>query len=296
MVGETENHTLYSITIGVETGEKEFVHKVNFASSEGIFNIHAMNMYQQILLACAKSNESLYTAYQKEQADLGKAVTYRKSLSGFPEIGFRRTSTSGTAAPTFLSIYNFTNNKYSASFLGFPAKDYMKAQIWEIDENVNMFNQEAGDYSIDGDSLQKSVLTGIPLYYARVPKKSPVNKSNKLGVAKKTTDNIDATNQELAVIKRFHNWVVSTNVLLAERYKREHGDYATLKTPVVYNGITYKKDNPAYRRAKFTAEASTYLKLDSAIFYFNYCQWIIGMDSMDKNMSLAFDSITWNEE
>lgn len=296
LVGETENHTLYSITVGVETGEKEMVHKVNFASSEGIFNIHAMNMYQQILLACAKGNDSLYTAYQKEQADLGKAVTYRKSLSGFPEIGFRRTSTSGSAAPTFLSIYNFINNKYSASFLGFPAKDYMKAQIWEIDENVNMFNQEAGDYSVVGDSLQKSVLTGIPLYYARVPKKSPVNKSNKLGVANKTTDNIDATNQELAVIKRFHNWVVSTNVLLAERYKREHGDYATLETPVVYNGTTYKKDNPAYRRAKFTAEASTYLRLDSAIFYFNFCQWIIGMDSMDKNMSLAFDSITWNEE
>ena len=83
-------------------------------------------------------------------------------------------------------------------------------------------------------------------------------------------------------------------MLLAERYKRENADYATLSSPVTYNGTTYKKDNPAYRRAKFTMEADTYLKLDSAIFYFVFCQWIIGMDSMDKNMSIAFDSITWN--
>lgn len=294
--GETETHKLYSITVGIETGEKEMVHKVNFASSEGIFNIHAMNMYQQILLACAKSNNALYTAFQKQQADSGETVTYRKSLSGFPEIGFRRTSTSGSAAPTFLSFYNFIGNKYSASFLGFPAKDYKSAQVWEVDENVNMFNQVAEDHKVSNDAVVSSVLTGTPLYYARIPKKSPKNKENKLGVVKKVTDDIDVANEEIAVIKRFHNWVVSTNVLLAERYKSEHGDYATLETPVVYNGTTYKKDNPAYRRAKFTMEADTYLKLDSAIFYFTYCQWIIGMDSMDKNMSLAFDTITWNEE
>ena len=292
---ETETVQKYSITVGVETGEKEMVHKVNFASSEGIFNIHAMNMYQQILLACANRTPSLYSEPQSEQEALGQKVTYRKSLSGFPEIGFRRTSASGTATPTFLSIYNFINNKYSASFLGFPAKDYKSGQIWEVDENVNMFNQVAGDNTVSGDTVTQSILTGVPLYYARVPKKSPTNTSNKLGIAKKTTDDVDAANEELAVIKRFHNWVVSTNTLLAERHKREYGDYATLSPSVTYNGTTYTKDNPAYRKAKFKMEASQYLKVDSAIFYFNFCQWILGMDSMDKNMSIAFDSITWND-
>lgn len=296
-VEQTEEHTLYSITVGVENGEKEMVHKVNFASSEGIFNIHAMNMYQQILLACAKTNTNLYSAFQRQQAEGGQTVTYRKSLSGFPEIGFRRTSTSGSAAPTFLSFYNFINNKYSASFLGYPAKDYTKAQIWEVDENVNMFNRVIEDNRIEGDNVIQSIATqkAGPLYYARVPKKSPTNKSNKLGVASKTTDNIDASNDELAAIKRFHNWVVSTNVLLAERYKKENGDYMTLSSPVVYNNKTYRKDDPSYRRAKFTNEAEEYMKLDSVAFYFDFCQWIIGMDSMDKNMSIAFDSITWEE-
>ena len=294
---ETETHTLYSITKGVDTGEKEMVHKVNFASSEGIFNIHAMNMFQQILLACAKTNTDLYSAYQKSQAESGQDVTYRKSLSGFPEVGFRRTSTSGSTAPTFLSFYNFINNKYSASFLGYPAKDYTKAQIWEVDENVNMFNRVIEDNKVEGDKVVQSIATQKegPLYYARVPKKSPANKSNKLGVASKVTDDIDASNDELAVIKRFHNWVVATNVLLAERYKRENGDYEILSSPVTYNGTTYRKDNPSYRRAKFTNEAEEYMKLDSVAFYFGFCQWIIGMDSMDKNMSIAFDSITWEE-
>lgn len=293
----TETHTLYSITVGVETGEKEMVHKVNFASSEGIFNIHAMNMYQQILLSCAKNNNDLYSAYQYEQANTGKEVTYRKSLSGFPEVGFRRTSTSGSAAPTFLSIYNFINNKYSASFMGYPAKDYTKAQIWEVDENRNMFNQYIEDNKVEDGQIVQSVATKSsgPLYYARVPKKSPTNKSNKLGVASKTTDDIEASNNELAAIKKFHNWVVSTNVLLAERYKREHGSYETLASPVTYNNTTYRTDSPDYRLAKFTNEAEEYMKLDSIAFYFNFCQWIIGMDSMDKNMSIAFDTITWEE-
>lgn len=294
---ETEEHTLYSITVGVESGEKEMVHKVNFASSEGIFNIHAMNMYQEILLSCAKTNTDLYSAFQKKQADAGQAVTYRKSLSGFPEIGFRRTSTSGSAAPAFLSIYNFINNKYSASFLGYPAKDYTKGQIWEVDENVNMFNRVIEDNRVEDGDVVQSIATQNegPLYYARVPKKSPTNKSNKLGVASKATDDIEASNDELAVIKHFHNWVVSTNVLLAERYKRENGDYKTLDNPVTYNGTTYRKDTPAYRRAKFTNEAEEMMKLDSMTFYFVFCQYIIGMDSMDKNMSIAFDDITWEE-
>ena len=95
---------------------------MNFASSEGIFNILAMNLFQEILLNSAKTNTDLYTAFQRAQAESSKPVTFRKSLSGFPEIGFRKTSSSGSKSPVFLSIYNLINNKYSASFMGFPAK------------------------------------------------------------------------------------------------------------------------------------------------------------------------------
>ena len=288
-----KNVTAYSITVGVTKGETDMVHKVNFASSEGIFNIHAMNVFHEILLECAKTDPSLYTKFQKEQADRQEPVTFRKSLSGFPEIGFRRTSLTGNASPLFLSIYNFINNKYSASFLGFPKNDFKKAQIWEIDENVNFFNREVTDNEIVGGKVKQSSATkkSGPMYYARVPKKSPTNKANKFGQLKEPTDNVAASNEELAALKRFHNWVVSCNYHLCERHKIRHGDYQQLPQPVTYNGTVYKFDNPEYRKAKFVNEAHEYVEKNDALFYFVFCLFIIGMDSMDKNMSIGFDDI-----
>ena len=289
----SKNVTAYSITRGISEGETEMVHKVNFASSEGIFNIHAMNVFQEILLNCAKTEKGLLTKFQKEQFDRQEEITYRKSLSGFPEIGFRKTSQTGNAAPTFLSIYNFINNKYSASFMGFPKKDFKKAQIWEVDENVNFFNRMLTDNSLDGGKVVQSNATkkSGPIYYARVPKKSPTNKNNKLGQLKEPTDNVEASNMELAVIKRFHNWVVSCNYHLCERYKKQHGEYQLLSSPVTYNGTTYRYDNPEYRKAKFVNEHHLYIKKVDAIFYVIFCVYVIGMDSLDKNMSTAFDDI-----
>lgn len=288
----SKNVTAYSITKGLNEGEQELVHKVNFASSEGIFNIHAMNMFQKILLACAKNDDTLYTKFQKQQRDSFQDITYRKSLSGFVEIGFRKTSTSGTAPGTFLSFYNLINNKYNTTIFGFPKKDYKTAQIWEVDENINFFNRYATKHEIKTGKLVKSNITGQPIYYARIPKKSPTNKANKFGAVKAVTDNIVEANKELACITRFHNWVVDCNYHLAERYFKQHGNYETLATPVVYNGTTYTQDSPAYRRAKFVNEAGNYLVKSDALFYCVFCEYIIGMDSMDKNMSIAFDDIT----
>lgn len=281
----------YSITKGISKGETELVHKVNFASSEGIFNIHAMNIFHKILLGCAKTNEELYTKFQKQQRDASEEITYRKSLSGFPEIGFRRTSTSGNEAPTFLSFYNFINNKYNASIFGFPTKDYKTAQIWEVDENVNFYNRYATQHSYENGVLTKSNITGQPIYYARIPKKSPTNKANKFGAIKSATDNIDAANKEIACISRTHNWIVDCNYHLAERYKKQHGDYRTLDRPVKYNDVTYTKDSVDYRKAKFVNEYKPYLVKSDAIFYFIFNEGIIGMDGMDKNSSLAYDDI-----
>ena len=283
--------TAYSITKGLSNGETDMVHKVNFASSEGIFNIHAMNLFHELVLKLGKTNNELYTKFQLSQ--IGGDVVYRKSLSGFPEIGFRRTSASGSESPKFLSIYNFINNKYSASIFGFPTKSYKTAQIWEIDENVNFFNRLLTDNEISNGKVVQSNATkkSGPIYYARVPKKSPTNKDNKFGQLKAITDNVKASNDELACIKRFHNWVVSCNYHLAERYKKQHGDYETLSTPVTYNGTKYTQDSVEYRKAKFINTYRDYLNKDDAMFYVIFCVFIIGMDSLDKNMSLAFDDI-----
>lgn len=79
--------TKFSITPGVEAAETDFVHKVNFASCEGIFNMLAMNVYQDILVAVATAASgypSILTARQAEQDAAGLDITFRQSLSGFP--------------------------------------------------------------------------------------------------------------------------------------------------------------------------------------------------------------------
>ena len=300
----------YSITPGIDGGETEFVHKVNFASCEKIFNMLTMNFYQHLTLACANGTfQSLLTKFMQQQSDLGNPITFRKSLSGFPEIGFRKNTKGGQNNPSFLSIYNFINNKYSRSFLGFP-KDHAKAQIWEVDDNKNFFSQEIFDSYHKAievkdpdtgavsmiDTLFKSNAVDIPLYYARVPKKSSVT-GQKLGVPGSIAD-IDQANSELAVLKRFHNFIYKCNPNVAERYYARYGDYRTLTieqdgyTSRVFGSVTYTKDTPAYRKAMFKEEAENYMYKQDAIFYFVFFVYFLGTDSMDKNMSVAFDDVT----
>ena len=283
----------YSITPGIDEGETEFVHKVNFASCEKIFNMLAANYYQTLTLACANGSfQSILTKFMQQQLDLGQDVTFRKSLSGWPEVGFRKNTAAGQNSPQFLSIYNFINNKYSRSFLGFP-KDYTRAQVWEIDDNKNFFNAEIYDSYSDGDKLVVSNAVDIPLYYARTPKNSPVT-GQKLGIPGTIAD-IDQANAEIAVLKRFHNFIYRCNPNVAERYRSRNGDYRALTiaddgyTSRSFGSVTYTKDTPDYRRAMFREEAGNYLSKQDAIFYFIYFVYILGTDSMDKNCSVAFD-------
>ena len=289
--------TKFSITPGVDAAETDFVHKVNFASCEGIFNMLAMNAYQDILVAVATNAggyPSILTARQAEQDAAGKDITYRQSLSGFPEIGFRRTfDNAGNAIVSFLSLYNFINNKYSPSMFGYSKKSD-KNQIWEVDDNINFFMSRLEDGKWDGefDSLTTT------LYYARVPKKSLVT-GNKLGVAA-SADQVAQANAETVAIRRVHNWLQSCNPSVAERYRLRYGNYRKLSIAedgyeqYVYGEEVFTTDTPAYRYAKFATEYSAYLNKWSVIFYFIFLTYHLGTDSMDKNMSLACDDVTAN--
>ena len=289
--------TKFSITPGVDAAETEFVHKVNFASCEGIFNMLAMNAYQDILIAVATSAggyPGILTARQAEQDAAGTAITYRQSLSGFPEIGFRRTvDKAGNAVVSFLSLYNFINNKYSPSMFGYSKKSD-KNQIWEVDDNINFFMSHLDEARWNGkfDSLATT------LYYARVPKKSLVT-GNKLGIAT-SSDQVAQANLETAALRRFHNWVQSCNPTVAERYRLRYGNYRKLTmaedgyNQFVYGDNVFTTDTPTYRYAKFATEYHAYLNKWSAIFYFIFLTYHLGTDSMDKNMSIACDDVTVN--
>lgn len=271
--------TKYSITVGVADEETEFVDKVNFASSEGISNILAMNAYHKILIGAAVQYPGLLTPMQAEQQAEGKDITYRHSISGFPIIGWLREYVSGTPTVRFLSLFNFISNKYSPSIFGMDNSG--DAEIWEVEDNVNFFMDylEEGKYTTEWECLATT------LYYARVPKSSPTTGAD-YGHADSATQ-VEQANTENYWLRRFHNWIYACNPHVAERYRLKYGDYANLASPVKYGDTIYRKDTPEYRIAKFSAEYADYMSKESALFYLNFCDNELATDSFDKNMSIA---------
>ena len=272
--------TKYSITKGLEAGEKQFVDKVNFASSEGISNILAMNAYQKILLNAAAQYPNLLTPQQAKQQAEGKEIIYRHSLSGFPIIGWLREYVDGTPSVRFLSLFNFISNKYSPSIFGMDNSG--EAEVWEVEDNVNFFMDHLNEGAYE-DGKWKCLAT--TLYYARVPKTSPTTGAD-FGKAG-NTNQVAQANQENYWLRRFHNWIVDCNPHVAERYRMKYGSYASLPAPVTYGDTTYRKDTPDYRLAKFNAEHAEYMSKESVLFYLNFCDNDLCTDSFDKNMSIA---------
>ena len=272
--------TKYSITVGVADAEKQFVDKVNFASSEGISNILAMNAYQAILVNASAQYPNLLTPQQAQQQAEGKDITYRHSLSGFPEIGWLRTYENGTPSVRFLSLFNFINNKYSASIFGFDESG--DAEAWEVEDNVNFFMDYLDEGTYENGAWNCLATT---LYYARIPKTSPTTDED-YGTAGNAAQ-VTQANSENYWLRRFHNWIVECNPHVADRHRLRYGEYANLSSPVTYGDTTYRQDTPAYRLAKFNAEYADYMSKESALFYLNFCDNDLCTDSFDKNMTIA---------
>ena len=274
--------TGYSITNGVEMKAKEFVDKVNFASSEGIFNILAANAYQNILLGTAGQYPELLSDPQASQQAEGLPVTFRQSLSGFPIIGWLRENKNGSTTVRFLSIYNFINNKYDPYYFGYDNGG--DNELWEVEDNVNFFSEELTEGMWKDGKWEDKATT---LYYARVPKTSPTSGED-YGVAG-NAQGASQANLESAHLRRFHNWIYSCNPHIAERYRLVNGSYRKLTSPVTFGDIQFTHDTPEYRKAKFANEYKLYLNKHRAIFYFVFFDFMLGVDSFDKNMTLGFE-------
>lgn len=272
--------TQYSITAGISGGETEFVDKVNFASSEGIFNILAANAYQQILLGVAPLYPSVLTPMQAAQQAAGEEITFRQSLSGFPETGWLRTYENVVPKIRFLSLFNFVNNKYSGSPYG--ATRDNGAELWEVEDNVNFFMEHCPEGEWKDGKWNDRLTT---LYYSRFPKTDLSGNDTGKASAPEGSDQANAQSRHL---RAFHNFIQSCNPAVAERYRLRNGDYAALAKPVTYGARTYRSDSPEYRVARFRAEAEKWLDKPNAIFYFLFFTSLLGVDSMDKNMTIAF--------
>lgn len=264
-----------SIAEGVPNGGTEDVDKVNFASSEGIFNILAANAYQSIMRGVAASYPSILTPMQAAQQAADGSYNFRQSLAGFPEIGYLRTYENGVPKVRFLSIYNYVNNKYDGTPYGATREN--GTEMWEVEDNVNFYMEHCPEGEWKNGKWNDRITT---LYYARYPKKDTAG--NDYGKAS-APEGVDAANEQSRRMRNFHNFIQSCNPSVAERYRLKHGSYAKLPEPVTYGSRTFTEDTPEYRIARFRAEGPKWLDKPNALFYFNFFTGGLGIDSMDKN-------------
>ena len=65
-----------------------------------------------------------------------------------------------------------------------------------------------------------------------------------------------------------------------------------LPQAVSYNGQTFSVDSPAYRKAKYKAEAPNYMDMSSILYHQNFTQHFLGRDSRGKNMFWSYNPET----
>lgn len=154
-----------------------------------------------------------------------------------------------TGDTSFIGKYNFNNDKSTEDVFGFVNGD----ESWEILNNTgNRVIWKSNDYS--GTEWLND-------FEARYPDiKPPYTDPTQLS--------------ELAT------WVMSTDTTAATNN--------TLDEPVTYDETTYTTDSAEYRLAKFKAEASDYLELDSTLFYYLFTELFLMVDSRAKNAFPSF--------
>ena len=175
----------------------------------------------------------------------------RQGIDGFPIVIFWRNTKTDTVS--FLGKYNFNHDKGTPEVFGLSTGD----ESWEVKNNTgNRVLWKSADYS-GTDWLND--------FEARYPDTDPPY--------------TDSTQ-----LAEFAAWMVSVDP--------EQATDTALASPVtITDGETttaYNTDNAAYRKAKFRAELSSYVELDSALFYYLFTELFLMVDSRAKNMFPSF--------
>lgn len=181
----------------------------------------------------------------------------RQGIDGFPIVMFwRNTESANSNETTFLGKYNFNNDKGDLPIFGFAEGD----ESWEICNNTSQrVLWKSDDYEstmLDEDG--KTIPAWTQDFESRYPE-----------------DYFDASQ-----LKEFATWLKSTD--------QEQATGDALAEPVTYGGVEYSTDSAAYRLAKFKAEISDYVEMDSTIYYYIFTELFLMVDSRAKNAFPSF--------
>ena len=185
----------------------------------------------------------------------------RQCIDGFPIVIFWHDTVSGITS--FLGKANFNNDKSTEEVFGFAEGD----ESWEILNNTSdRVLWKSDDFtSTIVDEGGKTVPAWLNDFEARYPDTDPAY-------------------TDYTQLKEFASWVKSTDPeqatgnALAEAVTFTDGETST----------TYTEDTAAYRKAKFRAELSDYVELDSTLFYYLFTELFLMVDSRAKNAFPSF--------
>lgn len=157
---------------------------------------------------------------------------------------------------TFLGKYNFNNDKGTAEVFGLKDPD----ESWEIKNNTSdRVRWKSADYTGSG---------WLNDFEARYPDTDPAYENP-------------------AQLSEFAAWLVTTDTTAATN--------AALPSAVEYGGVAYTTDSAEYRLAKFKAEASHYMEMDSTLFYYLFTELFLMVDSRAKNAFPSFIGGTYGD-
>ena len=185
----------------------------------------------------------------------------RQTIEGYPIVIFWHDTENGTT--TFLGKYNANLDKSAEECFGFVEGD----ESWEIRNNTgDRVLWKSDDYTstiVDEDN--NVVPAWLSDFEARFP-------------------DTDPPYTDPSQLQEFATWVKSTDPTQAT------GDALEEAVTIVdgENSTTYTNDTAAYRKAKFRAELSDYVELDSALFYYLFTELFLMVDSRAKNMFPSF--------
>lgn len=181
----------------------------------------------------------------------------RQGIDGYPIVIFWYDTVNETT--TFLGKYNFNLDKSSEECFGFVDGD----ESWEIKNNTSdMVIWKSDDYtSTTTDDKGVTTFNWLNDFEARFP-------------------DTDPPFEDPSQLQEFSTWMVGVDPGQATD--------AALPSPMTYGDVTYTNDTAAYRRAKFRAELSNYVEIDSALFYYLFTELFLMVDSRAKNMFPSF--------
>ena len=258
-----------------------FVLKADVASSEGTNNTGLTMFYND---TCPYK-----TPEMREDS------TIRWGIEGIPIVLFWYNPDTGETE--FLGKHNFNLPKRAPAPYGYADDDTLES--WEFERN-NSDNVKFKDFDITSQTWDETEQAYYPTWYddweARFPSDEwrDTAQLEEFVTWVRSTDREQCTN---ATLNPSVTYTVPTIAMLTNYSSDSSYTVTEIKENGVRTGysVTFTKDTPAYRITKFRAEASQYMEMESAEFYYLFTELFLMIDSRAKNMFIGFNGSPIND-